>query len=121
MQTQEVTRVVGIDLSAACDTVDHGTLLLVKCCPHVIHIILETQKKAYLSVFQGDITSPILCTMQASTLRTIISSQSISGHANDHAIYRSFKTTPPDEESALPIKRNTSIPLSHGCQQIGSN
>lgn len=112
MEKQEVTSLTAIDLSAAFDTVDHDTLLLVlkKCFgvnnsaltwfdsylrPRQMHVVVpgaSSQPCALpFSVPQGSAAGPVLYNVYASTLQSVVTGQNISGYADDHAIYSSFK------------------------------
>ena len=118
MERQEVTSLIAIDLSAAFDTVDHDTLLCVlnKCFgfendalqwfesylrPRKMHVVIpgSTSKPSELtfSVPQGSVAGPILYTMYASTMASVVNDQNITGYADDHAIYSSFKPRTPSE------------------------
>ena len=122
MESQEVTALVALDLSAAFDTVDHDLLLgILKSCFGIDGIPLawirsyldgrsfQVQVGSALSqpmdvpyaVPQGSLLGPVLFICYIATLNDIIqgTSASMLGYADDHAVYKSF--LPIDESSAL--------------------
>ena len=122
MERQEITSLITIDLSAAFDTVNHDTLLLVlnKCFgfkeaalswfesylrPRQMHVVIpgfESQPcDLPFSVPQGSVAGPVLYTMYASTMQSVVVNQNISGYADDHAIYNSFKPQPSIEKKVI--------------------
>ena len=110
MEKQEVTALVAIDLSAACDTVDHDIWLDVlsmhfsiegvalrwlesylRCRKFKVNVGSEYSplKDVMCSVPQGSCLGPVLYLIYASTIANIIPENlHIYGYADDHA----FKT-----------------------------
>ena len=122
MESQEVTALVALDLSAAFDTVDHDLLLVilkswfgVNSTPlawiksYLDHRSFQVQVGTALSqaievpyaVPQGSLLGPVLFICYISTLSDIIqdTSASMLGYADDYAVYKSF--SPTNEVSAL--------------------
>ena len=122
MESQEVTALVALDLSAAFDTVDLDLLLVIfKSCfgvdgtplawikSYLDHRSFQVQVGTALSqsievpyaIPQGSLLGPVLFICYISTLNDIIqdTSASMLGYADDHAVYKSF--SPANEVSAL--------------------
>ena len=122
MESQEVTALVALDLSAAFDTVDHDLLLLILKSHFGVDGIPLAWIKSYLdhrsfqvqvgsalsqsievpyAIPQGSLLGPVLFICYISTLSDIIqhTSTSMLGYADDHAVYNSF--SPANEVSAL--------------------
>ena len=122
METQSITAVVAIDLSAAFDTVNHSVLLNVLTTNfavtgkplewldsylrprHAVVQIHDTQSQPAqldFSVPQGSICGPVLYNVYASTLNQHIENFNISimGYADDHSVYDSFHANSRDEEN----------------------
>ena len=122
MESQEVTALVALDLSAAFDTVDHDLLLVIPKSQFGVDGIPLAWIKSYLdhrsfqvqvgtalsqsievpyAIPQGSLLGPVLFICYISTLSDIIQDTSISmlGYADDHAVYKSF--SPANEVSAL--------------------
>ena len=122
MESQEVTALVALDLSAALDTVDHDLLLVILRShfgvdgtpldwikSYLDHRSFQVQVGTALSqaievpyaVPQGSLLGPVLFICYISTLSDIIqdTSASMLGYADDHAVYKSF--SPTNEVSAL--------------------
>ena len=122
MENQKITSVTAIDLSAAFDTVDHDTLLNVLnksfgikdkaldwvesyLRPRRMHVTIDhtssDPQQLPFSVPQGSVAGPILYTMYASTMQSVVENQSISGYADDHCLYSSFKPSTKDEKKVI--------------------
>ena len=122
MESQEVTALVALDLSAAFDKVDHELLLEILKSRFGVDGTPLAWKKSYLdhrsfqvqvgtaisqsielpyAVPQGSLLGPVLFICYISTLNDIIqdTSASMLGYADDHAVYKSF--SPTNEVSAL--------------------
>ena len=122
MESQEVTALVALDLSAAFDTVDHDLLLVILKSHFGIDGTPLAWIKSYLdhrsfqvqvgtavsqaievpyAVPQESLLGPVLFICYISTLSDIIqdTSASMLGYADDHAVYKSF--SPTNEVSAL--------------------
>ena len=122
MESQEVTALVALDLSAAFDTVDHDLLLVILKSHFGVDGIPLAWIKSYLdhrsfqvqvgtalsqatevpyAVPQGSLLGPVLFICYISTLSDIIqdTSASMLGYADDHAVYKGF--SPTNEVSAL--------------------
>ena len=122
MESQEVTTLVALDLSAAFDTVDHDLLLVILKAhfgvdgtplawikSYLDHRSFQVQVGTALSqsidvpytVPQENLLGPVLFICYISTLSDIIqdTSASMLGYADDHAVYKSF--LPANEVSAL--------------------
>ena len=120
MEKQEVTAFVGLDLSAAFDTVDHSILLKTLENRYGVHGNARSWFESYLSsrsfhvsvegatssdkhinfsVPQGSILGPVLYSVYASPLEDVIDQfdSSVIGYADDHGIYDSFKPSPDQE------------------------
>ena len=122
MESQEVTALVALDLSAAFDTVDHDLLLVILKSyfgvdgtplalikSYLDHRSFQVQVGTALSqsievpyaIPQGSLLGPVLFICYISTLSDIIqdTSASMLGYADDHMVYKSFSLT--NEVSAL--------------------
>ena len=122
MESQEVTALVALDLSAAFDTVDHDLLLGILKSHFGIDGISLAWIRSYLNnrsfqvqvgsalsdpidvpyaVPQGSLLGPVLFICYIATLDGIMqgTSTSLLGYADNHAVYESF--LPTDEFSAL--------------------
>ena len=123
MESQCITPLVAIDLSAAFDTVNHSVLLdvlhnnfAVSDTPlewfssylrprSAVVQIRDTQSKPMeldFSVPQGSISGPVLYTAYASTLEHYIEQYNISimGYADDHSLYDCFSANDREAEHA---------------------
>ena len=122
MESQEVTLLVALDLSAAFDMVNHNLLLVIlkshfgiggiplawirsylnnrSFQVQVDSVVLDTIGVPY-AVSQGSLLGPVLFICYITTVDDIIqgTSTSLLGYADDHAFYKSF--LPTDEFSAL--------------------
>jgi hypothetical protein len=122
MESQKVTALIAIDLSAAFDTVDHSILSNVlrnnfgvtgsalqwinsyltsrtfKVCTNDSQ---SAARNISCSVPQGSCAGPVLYTVYASSLGDVIQDDSthIIGYADDHGIYRDFSPSKPTGES----------------------
>ena len=122
MQSQEVTALVALELSAALGMVNHDLLLVILKSHFGIEGIPLAWIRSYLNnrsfqvqlgsallepidvpyaVPQGSLLGPVLFTCYIATLDDIIqgTSTSLLGSADDHVVYESF--LPADEFSAL--------------------
>ena len=123
MENQAVTSLIGMDLSAAFDTVDHDTLLLVlqrsfglnqsalawvdsylrpRKMQVKINDSLSNSINLPFSVPQGSAAGPILYTAYASTMQHTITNPAnrISGYADDHIVYTKFSSGSPNNEDS---------------------
>ena len=122
MESQEVTAILALDLSAAFDTVNHDLLLVILKSHFGIDGISLACIRSYLdgrsfqvqvgsalsqpidvpyAVPQGSLLDPVLFICYIASLNDIVqgTSTSILDYADDHAVYKSF--LPIDESSAL--------------------
>ena len=122
MESQEVTALVALDLSASFNTIDHNLLLVILKSHFGIDGIPLAWIRSYLNnrsfqvqvgsalsepmdvpyaVPQGSLPGPVLFICYIATLDDIIqgTSKSLLGYADDHAVYKSL--LPTDESSAL--------------------
>ena len=113
MELQQVTSFIGVDLSAAFDTVHHGILLSVLensfgVCDNalkwfdsylsdksfVVNVngICSNTKRLTSSVLQGSILGPVLFNAYSSTFGNCITDTDteILGYADDHGLHKSF-------------------------------
>ena len=112
MENQMVTALVAIDLSAACDTVDHEILLEVlnkkfgmqntalwgfdsylrpRSCKVSVHGVHSKEHQLPFSVPQGSVAGPVLYNAYASMLQQVVQSPiTLHGFEDDHAIKDSF-------------------------------
>ena len=121
MEQQKVTAFVGLDLSAAFDTVNHDVLLSVLrksfgvkdqalkwidsyLRPRSVFVqigdVKSEQKAVDFSVPQGSILGPVLFNVYSSTLSNEVDKHSVSlfGYADDHGVYKSFFPSGADQE-----------------------
>jgi hypothetical protein len=122
MEARKVTAFIGLDLSAAFDTVDHSVLLTVLehrfgitqaannwiesyLRPREFYVHTEgvssSTKAIDFSVPQGSCLGPVLFTYYSSTLEEVVTSHGadICGYADDHGIFDYF--IPSTEERTL--------------------
>jgi hypothetical protein len=113
MESRRVTAFIGLDLSAAFDTVDHSVLLSVLSERFGVTNDANSWIKSYLqprefyvnvlgkssskkpldfSVPQGSCLGPVLFTYYSSTIEEIVTRHeaTICGYADDHGIFNSF-------------------------------
>lgn len=126
MENRKITAFIGLDLSAAFDTVDHGILLNTLrnrygvegkalewfasyLSERSFHTLVEgassLDKSIDFSVPQGSILGPVLYSVYASPLEDVITrfETEVIGYADDHGIYKSFPPNPDSEKETLTI------------------
>lgn len=129
MENKSITAFVGLDLSAAFDTVHHGVLLSVLHNTFGVEHTALGWLQSYLqersffvhvngansdpktidfSVPQGSILGPVLYNAYSSTLQSHISNfpVDICGYADDHGIYKAFPPNSSDEKLTLDTLQN---------------
>ena len=131
MERGEISIMVGLDLSAAFDTVDHEVLVSVLHHNYGIEDTALTWIKSYLkdrkmhvqidnvtssvktfnySVPQGSCLGPVLFNAYASTITDCINpDQDLGGYADDHYLRDSFKPSIPDAESKCVKRMETTV------------
>ena len=120
MESGRVTAFVGLDLSAAFDTVHHEVMLDVlsnkfgitedvnswvgsylRPREFFVHIDGQSSKAVPIdfSVPQGSCLGPVLFTYYSSTLENVVTSRGndLCGYADDHGVYKSLKSGTPEE------------------------
>ena len=117
MEKQKVNLLVAINLSAAFDMVDHGTLIDVlntafnvggksldwfksylypRSCKINIGESFSSSQDLSFSVLQGSLCGPILYNAYASTMKTLVlPDMAIHAHADDHALKKEFNSSYP--------------------------
>ena len=126
MERQEITALVALDLSMAFDTVDHSVPLNVLhnqfgitgnalnwyntyLRPHQCYVEItgsrSTVENDGFSVPQSSCAGPVLYSIYASTLQTVITEgKDLSGFADDHNVKKAFKAgNKVDEEEVISV------------------